>query len=136
MDEARGLILADSSAWIEYLRRSESEIDLRVDALIREGALAVTEPVAMEVLAGASDEEERERLRRLLARPELLPVTGFDDYQFAASIQQQCRAAEGPAHSIVACLIASVAIRNGVTVLHRNRDFDLIARHTPLRVAA
>jgi predicted nucleic acid-binding protein len=129
MDEARGLILADSSAWIEYLRRSESEIDLRVDALIREGALAVTEPVAMEVLAGASDEEERER-------PELLPVTGFDDYQFAASIQQQCRAAEGPAHSIVACLIASVAIRNGVTVLHRNRDFDLIARHTPLRVAA
>jgi predicted nucleic acid-binding protein len=32
------------------------------------------------------------------------------------------------------CLIAAVAIRNGVSVLHRDRDFEVIARHTDLKV--
>jgi predicted nucleic acid-binding protein len=135
MDEARGLTLADSSAWIEYLRRTGSAVNVKVRSLLGSG-LATTEPVAMEVLAGARDDDEHERLRRLLARTELLPVEGFEDYNAAALIQGQCRRAEAPARSIVDCLIAAVAIRNGVTVLHRNRDFDLIARHTPLRVAA
>jgi predicted nucleic acid-binding protein len=33
------------------------------------------------------------------------------------------------------CLIAAVAIRNDVPVLHHDADFDVLARHTPLRVA-
>jgi predicted nucleic acid-binding protein len=31
-------------------------------------------------------------------------------------------------------LIAAVALRSGATVLHRHRDFDAIARHSPLLV--
>ncbi len=33
------------------------------------------------------------------------------------------------------CLIAAVAIRNDVPVLHHDTDFDVLARYTPLRVA-
>jgi predicted nucleic acid-binding protein len=29
-----------------------------------------------------------------------------------------------------------VAVRNGATLLHRDQDFELIARHTPLRLAS
>ncbi len=130
------MILADSSAWIEYLRRSESEIDLRVEALVGERKLATTEPVAMELLAGARDSAEHHRLRRLLARAELLSVAAFDDYESAALIQRRCRSAEAPARSIIDCLIAAVAIRNDAALLHRDRDFELIARHTALRIAA
>ena len=32
------------------------------------------------------------------------------------------------------CLIAAVAIRERAHVLHRDRDFDVIARHTDLRL--
>ena len=32
------------------------------------------------------------------------------------------------------CLVAAVAIREEVPVLHADRDFDLIAEHTSLRV--
>jgi len=32
------------------------------------------------------------------------------------------------------CLIAAIAIDNGVPVWHRDRDFDAIAQYTPLRV--
>jgi predicted nucleic acid-binding protein len=33
------------------------------------------------------------------------------------------------------CLVAAIAIRNGVRVLHNDRDYEVLARHTPLRVA-
>ena len=36
--------------------------------------------------------------------------------------------------SPIDALIAAVAIRLDVPVLHRDRDFDSVARHTPLRL--
>jgi predicted nucleic acid-binding protein len=48
------VILADTSAWIEYDRATGSAVDRRLTALIGDGSpVAVTEPVIMEVLAGA-----------------------------------------------------------------------------------
>jgi predicted nucleic acid-binding protein len=48
------VILADTSAWVEYDRATGSVIDLRLSELITaDGPVAVTEPVIMEVLAGA-----------------------------------------------------------------------------------
>ena len=32
------------------------------------------------------------------------------------------------------CLVATVALRHGATLLHRDHDFEVIARHAPLRV--
>jgi predicted nucleic acid-binding protein len=32
------------------------------------------------------------------------------------------------------CLIAAVAIREKVSILHNDRDYDVLARYTPLRV--
>ena len=35
---------------------------------------------------------------------------------------------------LVFCLIASTAIRAGVPILHNDSDFDVLARHTELRI--
>ena len=32
------------------------------------------------------------------------------------------------------CLIASIAIRSSAPVLHQDSDFDILARHTELRI--
>jgi predicted nucleic acid-binding protein len=48
------VILADTSAWVEYDRGTGSTADQRIAELIAgDGPLMVTEPVLMEVLAGA-----------------------------------------------------------------------------------
>jgi predicted nucleic acid-binding protein len=54
------VILADTSAWVEYDRATGSATDRRLSELIATGGpIAVTEPVVMEVLAGArSDSRE------------------------------------------------------------------------------
>ena len=70
------MILVDTSAWIEFDRATSSAVDHRLTSLISSGgALAVTEPIIAEVLAGARTNERESSLRRLLGRCDLL---GFD----------------------------------------------------------
>ena len=131
------MILADTSAWVEYLRATGSPAHLRLRELIAgEGELATTEVVTMELLAGAATAEEVTRLRRLLLRFQLLPVEGLADYEAAAALYRHCRARGETVRQLTDCLIAVVAIRNGATLLHRDHDFEVIARHTTLRLAS
>jgi predicted nucleic acid-binding protein len=130
------VILADSSAWVEYLRATGSPAHLRLRELVAGGGeLATTEVVTMELLAGAAGQDEVVRLRRLLLRCQLLPLEGLADYEAAADLSRRCRAGGETVRSLTDCLIAVVAIRNGAALLHRDHDFDVLARHTALRVA-
>jgi predicted nucleic acid-binding protein len=124
--------LIDTSAWIEFLRDTDSSVCNRVDALLAE-EVAVCDPIRMEVLAGARDEQHLHQLRRLLARATVL-ATGPVDYDRAASLYRQCRRKGETVRKLMDCLIAAIAIREGVPILHRDADFDVIARHTALEV--
>jgi predicted nucleic acid-binding protein len=130
------VILADTSAWVEFLRATGSPIHLRLRGLIAgDGDLATTDVVMMELLAGPTTQDETARLRRLLLRFQLLPVEGLADYEAAADLYRRCRAGGETVRKLTDCLIAVVAIRNGATLLHRDHDFEVIARHTTLRLA-
>jgi predicted nucleic acid-binding protein len=129
------VILADTSAWIEFLRATGSEANRRLRALIEHDQLATTDVVLMEVLAGARDDGHRDRLRALLARCEFVPVAGARDFEDAADIYRACRQAGDTVRALTDCLIASVAMRAGLSVLHTDRDFDAIARHARLEIA-
>lgn len=61
-------------------------------------------------------------------------VGGLDTYERAAAIERACLRAGEPIRSGMDCLIAAVAIVNDATLLHSDRDFDAIARHTELRL--
>ena len=88
------MILADTSAWVEYDRGTESEVDRRLTELVEsDGPVAVTEPVVMEVLTGARDDRRETDLRRLLLRFELLGFEAVSDFEAAARIYRRCRAA-------------------------------------------
>jgi predicted nucleic acid-binding protein len=81
------MILADTSAWVEYDRATGSAVDRRLTDLIADGGpLAVTEPVVMEVLAGARSDARENDLRRLLLRFELAAVDPTADFEAAARI--------------------------------------------------
>ena len=110
------MILADTSAWVEYDRASGSAVDHRLSEIIATGGpLAVTEPVVTEVLAGARDDRREPELRRLLSRFALLRFDGAADFDGAARIYRRCRAAGVTPRGMVDCLIVSVAWRHGAT---------------------
>lgn len=126
------MILIDTSAWIEFLRDTGSPVCERVDALF-DVETAVCDPIRMEVLAGARDEQHLRSLRGLLARASILPTEPVD-YEEAAVLYRRCRSEGETVRRLIDCLIGAVAIRAGAAVLHRDSDFDVLARHTPLRI--
>lgn len=131
------MILADTSAWVEFLRATGSAAHLRLrDALDRGEEVATTEIVLMEVLAGARSDRDRDELRRLLyGRCAFLPLHGPADFERAAELYRRCHAGGETVRKLTDCLVAVVAIRAGAAILHRDADFDVIARHVALRVA-
>lgn len=123
------MILADTSAWVEYDRATGSAVDRRLTELIRdEGPLAVTEPVLMEVMAGARDDQSERALRRLLLRFDLLAFDTVADFDAAARIYRRCRRAGVTPRGMVDCLIVSVARRHEATLLAQDPDISRMAR--------
>lgn len=126
------MILVDTSAWVEFLRGTGSAVCDRVEAVLDDD-IAVSDAVRMEVLAGARDEQHLAALRGLLARASVLP-TSPADYEAAAALYRGCRRRGDTVRALIDCLIAAVAIRADVAVLHADADFDVLGRITPLRV--
>lgn len=122
------MILADTSAWVEYDRATDSRVDQRLSALIASGGeLAVTEPVVMEVAAEARSDAREADLRRLLARFALLRFEAVTDFDAAARIYRRCRQAGITPRGMVDCMIASVAWRYDATLLSWDADMARMA---------
>lgn len=99
---------------------------------LREQTLLTTEPVVLEVLAGARAPSEEARLSALLGTALRVPCE-HADYVDAARVHRACRRNGETVRNLLDCLIAAVAIRAGVPLIHADRDFETIARHSPLR---
>jgi predicted nucleic acid-binding protein len=123
------VILADTSAWVEYDRATGSAVDRRLAALIAaDEPVAVTEPVIMEVLAGARSDQRESDLRRLLLRFDLLTFDVVADFDGAVRIYRHCRRAGVTPRGMVDCMIAAVALRRGATLLSYDADMDRLAQ--------
>jgi predicted nucleic acid-binding protein len=123
------VILADTSAWVEYDRASGSAADERLAELIStEGPLMVTEPVLMEVLAGARSDERERDLRRMLLRFRLLTFDAVTDFDAAARIYRRCRGSGITPRGMVDCMIAAVAHRHGAALLSWDVDMARVAQ--------
>ncbi len=128
------MILIDTSAWIEFLRNTGSAVCNLVDDLLAD-EFAICDAVRMEVLAGARDESHLLSLRRLLARGVVIPMRAAD-YDNAAALYRRCRRQGETVRKLIDCLIAAAAIRADAQILHSDADFDVLARHTDLRIHA
>jgi predicted nucleic acid-binding protein len=128
------MILIDTSAWIEYFRATGSSAALEVRRLLTDEAdrVVTCEPIAMEILCGARDDERHGRLEQLVNGLPSLAIDDAVDFRAAASIYRSARQGGRTVRSLNDCLIAALAIRHGAKVVHRDADFELIAVITNL----
>jgi predicted nucleic acid-binding protein len=123
------VILADTSAWVEYDRSTGSPADERLTELIAaDGPVTVTEPIVMEVLAGARSDKREDDLRRLLLRFGLLHFDAAVDFDGAVRVYRRCRKSGVTPRGLIDCMIAAVAWRCRATVLAHDADLDRVAR--------
>jgi len=120
-------------AWIEYFRATGSTAAVRVRHLLRDepDQVAICEPIAMEILAGATGERTSATLERLVNGLPSLGVENAVDFR-AAGIYRAARRSGQTIRSIIDPLIAAIAIRHGAQLIHRDADFEGIAQMTNL----
>jgi predicted nucleic acid-binding protein len=126
------VILVDTSVWIEHFRRS-SRFDL--EAVLDLDQAVTCLPVVQEVLQGFADQSAYNLAREaMLAFPIVESPLSDQVFLLAVDLYRSARRAGLTVRSGVDCLIGACALRNSLTILHRDRDFDALAKISPLEV--
>ena len=124
--------LIDKSALARMIHEPVRE---RLAPIIEAGDAATCAIIDLEVLYSARNHSEHERIRRRRQLAyEQAPVT---EEALARAIDIQSELARDGRHRVPIpdLIIAAVAERNGLTILHYDADFDMIAQVTGQPVA-
>lgn len=125
------MILVDTSAWIEVFRVRQP-LDLESVAPLDEVVTCL--PVIQEILQGIRDQSPYQTARdALFSLPIVESPIRAEVILEAVALYRTARATGKTVRSSVDCLIAACAIRNDLQVLHRDRDFDLLATVSSLQ---
>lgn len=128
-------MVADTSAWVEFLRATGSACQVRLTTAVRDGEqIVVLDVVLLELLCGAATELRASELRRFLAAFTAVPTASPADHELAAELYRTARRAGETIRSLLDCLVAAAALRLDLPVLARDRDFEVLARVSPLRL--
>jgi len=126
------MYLVDTSLWIHALRpRGNKTIQEKLRPLILAGNAIIAPWIVLELMTGIRSGEEQKNLNTFL---EPLPKLQVEDacwpiaWELAAHLRKK-----GLTPSAADSLIASIAIKNEIPLLHVDQDFTEIARHCRLK---
>ena len=119
--------------WIAYLRGDDVlEVGLLSDALNHGQPLWLAPPILQEVLHGGENQNRFSRWDWVLGElPMVIAPDPREAARAAAHLYARYRSAGVTIDSANDCLIATFTILGAVPLLHRDRDFNLIATIEP-----
>lgn len=123
------MILVDTSVMVDYLRgRDSAKTALFAEILFRDIPFGISAYTYQELLLGARDEKEFEKLEDYLSSQKIyfLPAD-MDTHRKAAKIYFDLRRSGITVRGSIDVLIALTAIENKLALLHDDRDFDNMA---------
>ena len=129
------MIFVDSSVWIDYFRGANTAQADLLDSLLGNEPLLIGDLVLSEVLQGFQNDRDFNRAKQLLTSFQLINVV---DTEIAIQAARNFRILRGHGVTIrktIDTLIATRCIRNGLVLLHSDKDFDPFEDHLGLRVA-
>lgn len=131
------MIVVDTSVWVDLLNGNNSPQVTQCTALIEQGApVALTDIILTEVLQGFRSESEARKVQRRLMYFPIVRLEEIDDFLRAAALYRKARRAGITIRKTLDCLIAATCLRAEASLLHADRDFDLLATVSPLQIHA
>jgi predicted nucleic acid-binding protein len=126
------MYLVDTSVWIHALRPAgHAEIQTRLKPLILNAQTSVTEWILLELMTGLAKSEQPSSLLQWFAPVLRLPFhpDWWDTaWEFAGRLRKH-----GVSPSAADCLIATIAIKHHVTLIHCDADFEVMTPILPLQ---
>ena len=118
------MYLVDTSVLIDFIKGTETVQSKKFELILQEQIpFAISAFTYQEVLQGAKNEKEYERLNDYLSTQKII-YPSKESYEAAAKLFFTCRKSGITIRSTVDLLIAVTAIENNYILLHSDRDFD------------
>jgi predicted nucleic acid-binding protein len=118
------VVIVDTTVWIDYFRDARNAEVRWLNAEIERQRLGMIDIILCEVLQGIPDERTFEAVFAELSSCEIFPTGGTE---FAVAAARNYRILRQRGHTVrrtIDCLIATFCLKEGHSLLHRDRDFD------------
>lgn len=128
------MVIVDTTVWIDYFRDVSNAAVQWLEAELERQRLGMIDIILCEVLQGVPDERTFDSVFAELSRCEIFPTGGTE---FAVAAARNFRMLRQRGHTVrrtIDCLIATFCIREGHSLLHRDRDFDPFEKSLGLSV--
>ena len=127
------MILVDTTVWADWFNGINTPHIHHLRRALEEGDVGVTPLILTEVLQGFRVDRAFSQARAALVR---LPIftLDIDGHVAAAQLFRSLRRKGVTVRGAVDCIIAQTCITVGAELLSADRDFEVIARYTPLRL--
>lgn len=134
-DEGKqGMILVDTSVWIDFLRgRDTMHRRMLHDLIETDEDLCITGIILTEILQGIKDDKTSDEIKEYLLEFPLYDPTGIDTYIDAANLYRKCAKKGKAVRKTIDCIIAAIAIENDLIVFHNDADYGHIAECAGLK---
>ena len=128
------MIVADTSAWIDYFRGVAAPHTDVLDRALAESRIIIGDLIMAELLQGFSGEREYQIARQLMDGLEYRDLVGREMAIAAAQNYRTLRRKGITVRKTIDVLIATFCIENGFDLIHNDRDFDPMEGLLGLRV--
>lgn len=130
------VLVVDTSVWIDLFagRIDQPHVIELLHLIDEDEGIALIDVILTEILQGLTTEHAVRRVETRLAPFDVLRLDGLDDFRRAAELYRKARRQGVTIRKTLDCLIATVCVREGVPILHHDRDFDHLASVTDLQV--
>jgi predicted nucleic acid-binding protein len=128
------VIVVDTTVWVDYFNATVTPQTLWLDRSLATQQIGIVDLVLCEVLQGIRSPREFQLVREQLLRLPGITAGGIDVAMAAATNYQSLRRRGITIRKTIDCLIATVCIQAGHTLLHNDRDFDPFERYFGLKV--
>ncbi|MCY7409687.1 MAG: PIN domain-containing protein [Chitinophagales bacterium] len=130
-------IIADTTVWIDLLAKHENPQSKILEQTISSGKKIVLCPIILqEILQGIRDDVTFEMLKEHLLRFEMLYAEPVELALESAQLYRGLRKKGITIRKAVDCIIATYAIIYNIELLHRDGDFDKIAKYSKLKIVS
>jgi predicted nucleic acid-binding protein len=128
------MVIVDSSVWFDYFAGAANAQTEWLDVQAGKQRLGLTDLILCEILRGARSDSEFRVLNEEMLKYEIFS-TGGRAMAIAASENYCLLRKQGfTPHKTIDCWIATFCLREGHSLLHRDRDFDSFEKYLALCV--
>jgi hypothetical protein len=126
------MLLIDTSVWVGVFRDKTGLVRQQLQSIISDRDVILTRFNQLELLQGCRDDREWRLLQSYLQIQDYVEL-GSESWQAAARIYFELRRQGLTVRSPIDCCIAQLALEYGLTLIHSNRDFEVISSVRPLQ---